>query len=203
MDAPEPFWYKQFSIRFNETTKIFSTKHTEGTWHYDALGLREAIHRDNGQGDRYCGSIHPFTETPCSHIVVEGNRYLVFPDLGECCLCCTAAKGCGILAPTWLTGAAFQGTVTLRGMPAYKWRQDGLQPNYWYTSADEAQIPLELDQEPNDRQSLWPDSFAAGPPPDEAFALPEGCRSRCSLTSVCTIAAEAEGEAEEGQGEVV
>jgi hypothetical protein len=23
---------------------------------------------------RYCGSVHPQTDTPCTHLVVEGNR---------------------------------------------------------------------------------------------------------------------------------
>jgi hypothetical protein len=38
-------------------------------------------------------------------------RYLLFPGLGECCACCSAAEGCGILDPHWLDGAEFIGQV--------------------------------------------------------------------------------------------
>lgn len=34
---------------------------------------------------RYCMSIHPFTNTPCTHLVVGSQRYLIFPELKECC----------------------------------------------------------------------------------------------------------------------
>ncbi|PNH05991.1 hypothetical protein TSOC_007693 [Tetrabaena socialis] len=103
-------------------------------------------------------------------------------------MCCTAAQGCGILSPSWLQGASFEGTVETQGVPAYKWRRDGLQPNYYFATANEAQVPLELDQMPNDRQTLWPDTFRSGAPPPGVFQLPVDCKPRCPLTSVCTIA---------------
>ncbi|GIL96686.1 hypothetical protein Vretimale_2444 [Volvox reticuliferus] len=195
-DMPLPVWHEQFSVQFNETTRIFVTKRTAGTWYYDALSRKEAVFRENGNGDRYCGSVHPFTQTPCVHIITDGKRYLVFPELGECCMCCTAEMGCGILSPTWLQGASFEGTTTIQGIAANKWRQNGLQPNYWYATADEAQVPLELDQMPNDFQTFWPETFTKGPPGTQVFQLPDGCSPRCPLTSVCTIAATG---AQEGQ----
>ncbi|GLI69515.1 hypothetical protein VaNZ11_014151 [Volvox africanus] len=187
-DMPLPVWHEQFSIQFNETTRIFVTKRTAGTWYYDALSAKEAIYRENGNGDRYCGSVHPFRQTPCLHVVTDGKRYLVFPELGECCMCCTAEMGCGVLSPTWLQGASFEGTTTIQGVTANKWRRDGLQPNYWYATADEAQVPLELDQMPNDFQTFWPKTFTKGPPGEQVFQLPNGCSPRCPLTSVCTFA---------------
>ena len=39
------------------------------------------------------------------------NRYLVFPELKECCLCCNAENGCGILSATWLNGAEYQAST--------------------------------------------------------------------------------------------
>ena len=51
------------------------------------------------QGDRYCGSVHPLTDTPCTHLVAGGWRYLLFPKLLSCCACCSAAAGCGVLSP--------------------------------------------------------------------------------------------------------
>ncbi|KXZ50263.1 hypothetical protein GPECTOR_17g901 [Gonium pectorale] len=92
----------------------------------------------------------------------------------------------------------------MQGGQAYKWRQDGLQPNYWcareggYATADEAQVPLQLDQMPNDRMTLWRNSFVAGPPPPAVFALPDNCKPRCPLTSVCTVAANRGTEAPAG-----
>jgi hypothetical protein len=74
-EEPVPIWHQQFSIQFNETTKIFVTKHTGGTWYYDAVNQKEALYRENGNGDRYCGSVHPLTQTPCLHIVTGGKRY--------------------------------------------------------------------------------------------------------------------------------
>lgn len=41
-------------------------------------------------------------------------RYLIFPELNECCLCCASDMGCGILSPSWLDGAEFQ--VGIRGV---------------------------------------------------------------------------------------
>ncbi|GFR53164.1 hypothetical protein Agub_g15887 [Astrephomene gubernaculifera] len=188
---PQPKWRSQFTVRFNETTRILLTRHTEGAWYYDAEGGREALYRSNGNGDRYCGSVHPLTQTPCAHIVTEGQRYLVFPELAECCMCCTAAQGCGVLATSWLQGASFEGTVVSQGLPAFKWRRDGLQPNYWYTTADEAQIPLQLDQMPNDLTTFLPETFLEGPPPPAVFELPPDCKPRCPLTSICTLLATA------------
>eukprot|EP00882_Tetradesmus_deserticola_P020734 GHRQ01022404.1.p2 GENE.GHRQ01022404.1~~GHRQ01022404.1.p2 ORF type:complete len:132 (+),score=31.68 GHRQ01022404.1:1-396(+) len=78
---------------------------------YDALQQVEVVHRANGQGDRYCMSIHPRTNTPCTHLVVSGQRYLIFPELKQCCKCCSSAGGCGILAPTWLDAAEYTGQV--------------------------------------------------------------------------------------------
>ncbi|EFJ46721.1 hypothetical protein VOLCADRAFT_105384 [Volvox carteri f. nagariensis] len=177
-DEPVAVWHEQFSVQFSETTSIFVTKHTVGTWYYDAVAQKEAVYRQNGNGDRYCGSIHPFTQTPCVHIVSGGKRYLVFPQLGECCMCCTAEKGCGLLSPNWLQDASFEGISEIQDVPAYKWRKDGLQPNYWYATADPEQIPLELDQMPNDLMTFWPDSFLAEAPPAGVFELPNNCRPR-------------------------
>lgn len=71
--------------------------------------------------NRYCLTVHPLKDTPCTHLVVGGVRYLIFPELDECCQCCTAAQGCGVLSPSWLQGAEYGGQVTLRGYEAHKW----------------------------------------------------------------------------------
>ena len=80
------------------------------------------VYRGNGRSDRYCVSVHPLADTPCIHLATGGTRYLIFPQLGECCVCCTAAGGCGPLSPHWLDNATYQGEVQLRGMAARSWR---------------------------------------------------------------------------------
>lgn len=69
-----------------------------------------------------------------------GKRYLIFPELNSCCMCCTAEQGCGALRPDWLADAQFVGTTTLRGRAAWQWAKKGLQTNYYYSSADVAQV---------------------------------------------------------------
>ncbi len=86
---------------------------TDGTWYYDAVTGKEMIYRENGRGDRYCKSVHALTSTPCQHIVSDGNRYLMFPELKECCKCCDSSKGCGSLSPNWLDDATYEGKHTL------------------------------------------------------------------------------------------
>jgi hypothetical protein len=53
----------------------------------------------------------------------ETCRYLVFPKLNECCLCCAADMGCGILSPNWLDGAQYMGIEEKNGHLAYKVRR--------------------------------------------------------------------------------
>ncbi|KAL6751632.1 hypothetical protein V8C86DRAFT_2775360 [Haematococcus lacustris] len=185
--SPQPKWYPQFSISFNETTRVLAQRSTAGMWWYDSEAKAEVVHRADGNGDRYCGSVHPFAHTPCRHLVTGGSRYLLFPQLGECCMCCTDQQGCGPLSPSWLATATFQGLEPLRGQMAYKWRQDGLQPNYWFATADELQLPLELDQVPNDLTSYDPASFTQRPIDPELLHVPPSCHKRCPLFSVCSL----------------
>ena len=45
---------------------------TSGKFFYDWTNKVYRVDRENGKGDRYCGSVWKLTDTPCSHIVVEG-----------------------------------------------------------------------------------------------------------------------------------
>ena len=47
--------------------------HTQGRFFYDFTNKRYRVDRDNGKGDRYCGSVYKLQNTPCSHIVTEGK----------------------------------------------------------------------------------------------------------------------------------
>uniref|UniRef100_A0A383W200 Uncharacterized protein n=1 Tax=Tetradesmus obliquus TaxID=3088 RepID=A0A383W200_TETOB len=194
-EDPKPIWHRQFSINFNETTKLLWWRwSTEGSMLYDALQQVEVVHRANGKGDSMCLSIHPRSDTPCTHLVVSGQRYLIFPELGECCKCCSNAGGCGILDPNWLDAAEYTGQTTMQGRTADSWTIRGLQPNNYYATADvPVGIPLELDQLPTatyvfgDYITFHPDTLNLGPVSPKDVIVPEGCAEKCPLTSVCTI----------------
>jgi len=187
-DTPTPYWHNHFSVDFNETTKaVFWQWQTEGTWYYNAKTNQELVYRENGRGDRFCKSIHPFSDTPCTHLITDGNRYLIFPDLGSCCFCCNAEHGCGILDPHWLDDAEYQGLVPVAGTEAYKWSKKGLQPNYYYTTPDVVQAPVELDQIPIDFQTFHVDTFNPSPPDPAVFTLPDGCDQPCPTASTCGV----------------
>ena len=102
-DKPaDPVWPNKFSQDFEEDLKypVLGTQKTSGTIHYDYTSKRYRIDRVNGHYDRYCGAngFKLFKNTACSHYVDEtGDRYLHYPQLNECCFCCSADKGCGIL----------------------------------------------------------------------------------------------------------
>ena len=58
---------------------ILGSSTTSGTLFYDFTDKTYRIDRENGKWDRYCGTVYKFTNTPCSHYVKEGKRYLHFP----------------------------------------------------------------------------------------------------------------------------
>jgi hypothetical protein len=116
---------------------------------YDYTNVRERIDRATGKYDRYCGTVKT-DDSPCTHLVLDGMRYLWWPQLSFCCKCCNSAAGCGVVVPNWmqLVNATYQGSMTVN-TPNYngnadEWLAMGLQSNYWYQTAD-AQ-PVELAQ---------------------------------------------------------
>jgi hypothetical protein len=131
-----PAW----SVNFTETTSIIiASYNTTGAWYYDysnSNAPRQRIDRANGAHDRYCGTVVT-QDAPCSHVVVGGERYLVWPTLAKCCGCCNATAGCGVVRPTWMrdSNGTWAGTAPFNS-PVYSgnadaWEITGLQPNYW------------------------------------------------------------------------
>ncbi|GAX84228.1 hypothetical protein CEUSTIGMA_g11651.t1 [Chlamydomonas eustigma] len=183
---PIPYWPTLFNIEFNETSIILFKRVSEGKWWYDAANQNEIIYRKDGRGDRYCGGMHPINPTPCIHLVTQGNRYLIFPELQDCCLCCTAAKGCGILSPTWLDGAEYQGQEVKFGLQTNKWVKKGLQSNYYWATASDFEVPVELDQWPNAYQTFHVDTFSTEGIDPSLLEVPSYCKPKCPLTTICT-----------------
>jgi hypothetical protein len=73
--------------------------------YYDATHNRSRLDRANGAYDMFCGSLQPNLTTACVSLVTEGKRYIYFPNKKQCCICCDAEHGCGILKPDWLSDA--------------------------------------------------------------------------------------------------
>ena len=182
-----PVWPDKFQQDFTETFyyPILGTHNTSGTYYYDWQNLRYRIDRENGRYDRYCGinGVKAFQNTPCSQLVLDGIRWVIYPEKKECCQCCDAGHGCGILKPTWMLGAQFLGEIN----GVYKWNKPGLQANYYYERASDRRL-LQIDQVPNDIQYYDADSFATSiKDEDDVFRLPAFCvkGKKCSLFSTC------------------
>jgi len=186
-DPPAPVWPDQFQIDFDETLyyPIIGSHSTSGRYYYDYTNRRYRIDRKNGRFDRYCGlnGIKAFQNTPCTHLVVDGIRWIVYPEKKECCQCCSEANGCGILKPNWLEGAEFLGEAN--GL--FKWNKPGLQPNYYFDRMAD-RIMLKIEQVPNDTQFFRPETFNKTiSNPSKVFTLPSYCHigKRCSIFSAC------------------
>lgn len=151
--------------------------------------LNSRIDRSTGKYDRYCSSVKLLQDTPCTHLVVDGLRYLIFPTLKSCCACCTADSGCGTIRPDWLNGATFIGYNTTGSVKYQVWDKKGLQDNY-YWQVDDTQAPYIIDQRPNDLMVFDVSTFKKGPIDPSVFALPSYCSKdhKCPLVSVCTVA---------------
>ena len=82
-------WPNMFSQEFNETFyyPIIGTHYTKGTYYYDYANRRYRVDRDNGRYDRYCGfnGVRAFQNTPCTQLVTQGVRWLIYPEYKDCC----------------------------------------------------------------------------------------------------------------------
>jgi hypothetical protein len=153
-----------------------------------SFSFNSRIDRSTGKYDRYCSSVEFFENIPCTHLVVDGLRYLVFPSKNSCCMCCTAEEGCGTIRPDWLSNATFIGYNTTDSVKYQVWDKKGLQDNY-YWQVDATQVPYVIDQQPNDLMVFNVSSFTKTVDPS-VFALPSYCSKdhKCPLISVCTVA---------------
>jgi len=95
-----------FQVAFDETFIQNKTHYrVNGQLYYDATNNRERLDRTDGRYSAFCGSVLPNVTTACTHLTVDDNRYIIFPQKKQCCLCCDSTHGCGILKQNWLEGA--------------------------------------------------------------------------------------------------
>ena len=119
-----PTWPNRFHQSFVEaynTTHI----HISGKYYYDSDRGYSRVDRIDGRFDAVCGSITPNITTPCTQLIRDQKRWIVFPERRTCCMCCDAAHGCGILSPGWLKEAKYEGQETLSGESFNKWSIPG------------------------------------------------------------------------------
>ena len=175
-----PMWPNTFWQAFNETTHYAIGNHyTSGFYYYDWTIQSYRIDRANGRYDRYCGLVSPweFTNTPCNQYVNNGNRYIHYPDYNECCFCCNAEHGCGMLFPGWMTNATYVDTEVHNGIMTYKWNKKGLQDNFIYETV--GSVPV--NRVTTSIYQVSDDDMEFG---DRSSTLPAGI---LNLPSICTM----------------
>jgi hypothetical protein len=184
-----PMWPNTFWQPFTETTSyiLIGTHTTTGNFYYDWTTKAYRVDRANGRYDRYCGIDGPyeFQNTPCSHIVNNGNRFLYYSALNTCCYCCNSASGCGMLFPGWMTNASYIDTEVHNGVQTYKWNKPGLQSNYIYETVNSTptnRVTVSIYQVSDDDMEFGARSTTL---PNGILNLP----SICSLSNLCQTGA--------------
>ena len=85
----DPVWPELFQQSFQEKFyyPVVGTHYTNGTYYYDYTNRRYRVNRDNGRYDRYCGfnGVRFFQDTPCTQLVINGVRWMIYPEKQECC----------------------------------------------------------------------------------------------------------------------
>ena len=183
-----PSWPNIFQEDFTEVLSypLLGSGNTTGTIYYDWTMQRYALKRQNGNWDRYCGTVYMFTDTPCTHIVSNGLRYLHFPDQKYCCMCCSGVNGCGVLRPDWTAGAVFvEEYMDEKGRLVEVFNKKGLQDNLVHFLKDSS-VMVRIVQVPNDDQKFVPESFSLTVDP-KVFELPGICTpdKKCPFYSTC------------------
>ena len=109
-----PVWPAQWKSTFIETYANPKLKgvSTTGTFYYSNDANSSRIDRVNGRYEKFCSSIKPDSDEPCTILTVRSLRYIIHPTSNECCTCCDAPHGCGVFPRDWLKGAEFHGYST-------------------------------------------------------------------------------------------
>ena len=190
-----PMWNNVWQMNFTETTTnaAYGVNEVEGTWYYNASLNISRMDRTSARYDNFCGGNDwfRFFDTPCTHLVNNGIRYIVYPELQICCNCCSDADGCGILMPTWLQGATYLGQfLYTNGQESYLWDKQGNSNNFYWETVDPTplnRVMLQLDNGgPNDSMVFTTGRITGFS--SNVFNVPTYCQSSimCDSTSVCS-----------------
>ena len=192
---PSPVWPTAFSINFNETVNngMGNQSAVFGTWYYSPP-LARMDRFEGSEYDRFCRNslpTPPSSPTTCQHLNVAGYRYLVFPEIEECCMCCTDAFGCGVTNNSWVLNGAYKGrttidTVNYHGQADY-WEIIGLQTNYYYQTTTSPAGLVALIQGTDDYQWFDPTTMIIGAQDPSLFTLPSYCDPNNLCNGFCKI----------------
>ena len=190
MTITAPDWATVWSAKFKESAAmpLLGNATITGTFTYqnDGTTFRTKVVRDTGRNDRYCGTVVTGINTPCTQIVRDGKRYLVFPQRQYCCMCCTNADGCGVVNRNWAASGVFTGVQ--QGI-YNEFEVQGLQSNWvWYTQSG---IPKKVFQAPQSDMIFDETTYSTAPVADSEFDLPtykQSCETLCPDSSVCGLA---------------
>ena len=193
MPLPQPTWPLAWSVAFMSPP---TAKNTTGT--YTVTKTAESIVLADGTRDHLCSHVH--NDTACTQLTVGGFRYLDFPQIDDCCKCCSYSSGSylcgGPLGPEWLNNAT--GNLVYLGVHqgpwgrCHKWNAHGLIPkgktkgddNFYYQYVDSG-IPCEIDgynwlwnrqQRDDDQYVFNPHTYQTQVDPS-VFAVPKRCTS--------------------------
>jgi hypothetical protein len=182
-----PVWPDAFEEAFDEKfIQNNITFEVNGIMYYDAANNRSRLDRFNGRYDMFCSSLVPNVTTPCTNLVVEGKRWIIFPQRSQCCFCCDSAHGCGILKPNWLEGAVYLKDDVIDGVTYHKWNKQGdVGYNYYWSSADDNNYPRRLDENGAHITEYNVHSYRKRPQDPKLFALPAYCKDPCPAATIC------------------
>lgn len=178
-----PVWPVRFQQDFVESWST-TQYHDVGKLWYDSERVMSRLDRSNGKYDSLCNSITNAT-TPCTQLVREGKRYMVYPLIRLCCYCCNSSQGCGILKRTWLANSKFVGKDELSGQFFDKFRDSDSNVDYWATT-DARQLPRKLVEGGSVYKDFIMNTYSEEYIADSVFALPSYCGDNiCPKTSEC------------------
>jgi hypothetical protein len=173
-----PVWPVRFQQDFVESYTN-SHLHTVGKIWYDTERNMQRVERNDGRLDPICGSLKNQT-TPCSQLMRDGLRYIVFHLLKDCCVCCDSAHGCGVTKRDWARFSKFAGKEDLSGQTFNKFVDEEDMIEYW-TTIETPNIPRKLYEDKILIKDYIMNTYSEGPINEEVFALP----SFCSPTKWC------------------
>ena len=175
-----PIFNYSYQVNFEET--FYSKKgeaKTTGKLFYDPLNNRERVDWANGRHNFFCSSILPNVDTPCISVTANNKRFQIFPERQQCCMCCTADRGCGILRPDWMKDGEYQGEEQIDGVSYDKFHKTGAtSEDYIFVTIDANQTEKKLLESNKDSGQMAVydlKTFERKPLENSVFALPSYC----------------------------
>jgi len=172
-----PVWPDKFSAQWNDVSFWTAAHSSSGQLDYSWNGgVHPTLHWHwiDGWAEPYCWQSLPMPwDVQCEHFVVNGQRFLYYQYLNECCMCCDDSQGCGVPPPDFMQNSAYQGTVTYLGRSLYSWNFNN-QFNYLETvdASPTNRDWAELISTPSNFTNVWAFTPSVDP---SVFALPAIC----------------------------